>query len=120
MEPTPPAERKTNPPTAAVRDVEEEQRALTTALMEHPDPFVRLIAHISERQLALSETVRLGQAATNEAVSKLTDSVRDLTSEVHQLSAQVSTLTGRHNELESRFGGGNSHHEPERDEASVG
>ena len=125
MEPTPAAELKTNPPAAAVYDAEEEQRALTLALMTHPDPFVRLIAHISERQLTLSEIVRIGQDSTTDSIKKLSDRVGDLTSEVHQLTAQVSTLAGsqtalaaQHNALEARFSGGNSH-ASDSDEASA-
>ncbi len=37
------------------RDLVEEQSALTRALTSHQDPHIRLLAHISERQLALHE-----------------------------------------------------------------
>lgn len=68
------------PPKAEpVRDLDAEQRKLTQALMGHEDPHVRLLAHISERQLAFVEMLgefRQGLNANTAAVASMADSLK--------------------------------------------
>jgi hypothetical protein len=72
---------KTLPPPAEVEpDLVAEQRALTLALTSHADPHVRLLAHISERQLAFNELLTEFKTALNkntEAVAALTRVVEE-------------------------------------------
>lgn len=77
---------KTIPPQAetSTRDLDAEQRALTMALTAHADPHVRLLAHISERQMAFVEqmndfkkTVSVGLDACAKSIEDLTTAVRE-------------------------------------------
>lgn len=82
----------TLPPQAAPRNIDEEQRALATALAKHPDPHVRLLAHISERQMAFVEIlteVRNGQQA-------VVDSIESLTTELKRLSDRQDAIEDRY------------------------
>lgn len=99
---------KTVPPPAATssdRNLEEEQRALTLALTSHADPHVRLIAHISERQLSFvnllnefRKEVREGMAAQTKAIEELTrtvNSTRERQDE-HERQYPLSNGNGEH------------------------
>jgi len=73
---------KTLPPPAQTveRDLVEEQRALTLALTSHEDPHIRLLAHISERQLAFHEILsefRISIDRNTAAIESLTKTVED-------------------------------------------
>lgn len=68
------------PPPAAERDLVEEQRALTLALTNHADPHIRMLAHISERQMAFVELLSGFSntlAANTSAIEELTRIVRN-------------------------------------------
>lgn len=71
---------KTLPPPAVSveRDLVEEQRALTLALTSHEDPHIRLLAHISERQLAFHELL----SEFRNSLSKNTTAIEELTKTV--------------------------------------
>lgn len=72
------------------------QKALTIELYNHPDPNVRLIAHMSERQLGMMEILM----ATRTTVSALVTSVDDLTKAVRE-------VTGRQETFEKNYNNGN-------------
>ena len=69
---------KTLPPQAVARDLVEEQRVLTQELTGHPDPHVRLLVHISERQLAFNELL----LEFRRALEKNTTAIEQLTTTV--------------------------------------
>lgn len=90
------SQRKTDPPPRIMPyDPERDQRELTAALLEHGDPHVRLIAHMSNRQLGMVESISslagLLGGLTNE-VALLRVQVEQLTSQgIHKLQAARST-----------------------------
>lgn len=73
---------KTLPPPAdeQARDLVEEQRALTLALTKHQDPHIRLLAHISERQLAFTELL----SEFRKSLDKNTDAIERLSRTVEE------------------------------------
>lgn len=80
--------------SAASRDRENcachaDQDALGRQLANHPDPHVRIIAHMSNRQLALSEQM----ADTTKLVFKVAGVV-------HTLQQHVESMTGRMQQVE--------------------
>lgn len=83
---------KTIPPQAAVRDLDEEQRALTLALTSHPDPHVRLIAHISERQMAFVDLL-----------SEFRDTLKSNTAAIDELTIAVKKLGTRQDQHEEQY-----------------
>ena len=86
--------RKTQPPSAAEHEKAslEEQSALTMALQKHADPHVRLIAHISERQLTLS--YRMTEMLTE---------LREVRKEVKSVSDKIDSLSDGQGAIESRL-----------------
>jgi len=75
---------KTLPPQAAVRDLVEEQRVLTQELTGHQDPHVRLLVHISERQLAFNELLLEFKRDFQDALDKNTAAIEQLTTTVKE------------------------------------
>lgn len=73
---------KTLPPQAAVRDLVEEQRVLTRQLTGHADPHIRLLVHISERQLAFNELLLELRTEFRTALEKNTTAIGQLTATV--------------------------------------
>lgn len=84
----------TLPPGAVVYDEEQEHRKLTTALLNHADPSVRLIAHMSSRQLAMVEQI----SELTRAVTELKETVND------KFSNEFDALTERVVDLERDAG----------------
>jgi hypothetical protein len=84
----------TLPPGAVVYDEEEEHRKLTTALLSHHDPSVRLIAHMSSRQLAMVEQI----SELTRAVTELKDTVTE------NFANELDAVTDRVEELERAAG----------------
>lgn len=96
-----------------------DQEALGRLLAEHPDPHVRIIAHMSNRQLALSESVgdltklifktagavHTLQERSSNVIGELrtvTTTLEKLVVSVDGMSAAVKALTEKHNSLEER------------------
>jgi hypothetical protein len=71
------------------------QKALTQELYDHPDPHVRLLAHMSERQLGMMELV-LDTRKT----------VQTVATTVEELATTVNDLTGRQELLERKLNNG--------------
>ncbi len=79
----------------------EEQRALTVALTNHPDPHVRLVAHMSERQLSLNELITAVRFEMREGFKAL--------------GVKIDGLAGRQDTLERNYsnGAGADSHAPD-------
>lgn len=80
------------------RDLLQEQRALTLELTSHADPMVRMVAHISERQLSLHELLSEMRKETKDGLGVLSRQFNDL-------SEKVQALSGRQDEVEARYNG---------------
>lgn len=72
-----------------------QQKADTAALLSHSDPHVRIIAHMSERQLAMHYL--------------LTDIRREMRDGFSALNEKVEALSGRQDTLESHYQNGAGH-----------
>lgn len=79
---------RTRPENVDPRDYAKEQLELTRRLYDHPDPHVRIMAHISERQLAMMEVL----TSVSAAVSELSDSVKSLHNKVDELATRQTDL----------------------------
>lgn len=97
---------QTVPPSASNEPIDaslEEQQRLTLALSQHADAHVRLIAHMSERQLDLS--YRVGELAR--AVESLKDTVNrratELGEKIDALSAEQQDLASRQDHIEDQL-----------------
>ncbi len=66
-----------NPPPPEQRDLDAEHRGLIELLANHPDPKVRVLAHISTRQFELSERLSDMQRSMTTGFSELTREMRD-------------------------------------------
>lgn len=99
-----------------------DQEALGRLLAEHEDPHVRIIAHMSNRQLALSESVgdltklifktagavHTLQERSSNVIGELrtvTTTLEKLVASVDGMSAAVKALTEKHDTLEERVDG---------------
>ena len=84
----------TKPPSAPIYDAFAEQQRLTTDLMNHPDPNVRLIAHMSNRQLGMSEQLREVVEKQGAIMTALDDLKRQAVarSELEVLAARVTRI----------------------------
>jgi hypothetical protein len=74
------------------RDLVEEQSALTRALTSHQDPHIRLLAHISERQLAM-----------HELLSELRKTITENTKVLAELKRTVEERGVRQDEHERQY-----------------
>lgn len=81
------------------RDLENEQRAVTDQLREHQDPMVRMLVHISDRQLASSEILREVRDLTKAAVAAAHEAIA-LAREAQQTAAETRA---RQDSLDARF-----------------
>jgi len=89
-----------------------DQEALGRLLSEDPDPHVRIIAHMSNRQLALAESIgdltklifkTAGAVHTlQEHSSNVTGELRRVTTTLEGLVASVDKLTGAVDSLSSK------------------
>lgn len=96
-----------------------DQDALGRQFANHPDPHVRIIAHMSNRQLALSEkmgdttkmlfkvagvvhALQEQSSTTNLELRRMSDSLLALTASVEKLVEAVGMLTVQHTELAAR------------------
>lgn len=81
-------------------DLLQRQKALTFELYNHSDPHVRLLAHMSERQLGLMELL----IDTRKSVTTMATSMEDLATSVRE-------LTGRQDTVEQRLNNGDGGHQ---------
>lgn len=96
-----------------------DQDALGRQFASHPDPHVRIIAHMSNRQLALSEqmgdttkmvfkvagAVHALQEQADRTTAELRlvrDGIAQMTAAVEKLTEAVGTLTTQHSDLVDR------------------
>lgn len=98
-----------SPPPPEERNLEVEHKQLMLQLADHPDPHMRILAHMSSRQFELSERitdlvteVREGFAALN---SKVEQGVRDLKTQVAQLDKDFIELEEEVDDHERRLNG---------------
>lgn len=101
------------PPPPAERDLEAEHKALTLQLADHPDPKVRILAHISTRQFDLSERLssleREIRSGFGSLQSALNQTKRDLGDKIDKLDKDFIDVDERTSELERHsLNGGSS------------
>ncbi len=100
-----------NPPPPG-RDLDAEHRALTLQIADHPDPRVRILAHISTRQFELSERLSTMQRELAEGLSDikraLSETKRDLGDKIDKLDEGFMDVEERTEELERRSLNGSS------------
>ncbi len=99
LSPPPPA-----PPEK--RDLDAEHKQLTLELADHPDPKVRILAHISTRQFELSERVSALQTSVNEGLEALgrqmSEGFRDMRDRIAALDTGFTDIEERTSNLEER------------------
>ena len=79
-----------------------DQELLGRALADHKDPHVRIIAHMSNRQLAMAEQISdltRGIFRVAGGVSRLEEKLGDARGEVREVAAGLSSLTTAITEL---------------------
>lgn len=79
-----------------------DQELLGRALADHADPHVRIIAHMSNRQLAMAEQIgdlTRGIFRVAGGVSRLEEKLADARGEIRDVSAGLSSLTTAITEL---------------------
>lgn len=79
-----------------------EQQRLTLALAKHAEPHVRLIAHISERQLAMSEQISEMVRAQGELLSLVRD-LKPLVEQIPSVNERLEQLVQEQEQVESRI-----------------
>ena len=89
------AAERTRPANEIPSDEEllERQKKLTYELYDHPDPHVRLMAHMSERQLGLVEMF-MGVRAD---LQKLSETVAANTEIVREIGGRLEVVERKHN-----------------------
>ena len=85
-----------NPPPPEQRDLDSEHRGLIELLANHPDPKIRILAHISTRQFELSERLSSMQKTIDEGFKLLRD-------KVDALDAGFTDVEDRTEALEERL-----------------
>jgi uncharacterized phage infection (PIP) family protein YhgE len=92
------------PPPPADRDLDAEHKALTVQLADHPDPKVRILAHISTRQFDLSERLSAMQQEIKDGFASLKSTLdqtkRDLGDKIDKLDRDFVDVDERTTELE--------------------
>ena len=93
------------PPPPAEQDPEAKHKALINELAEHPDPRVRILAHISTRQFELSERMTSMQQDIKQGFDGLKrqvdDGFRDLRDKVAALDEGFTDVEERTTALEA-------------------
>lgn len=96
------------PPPPAEQDPEAKHKALVNELAEHPDPRVRILAHISTRQFELSERMTSMQQSIDQGFeglkSKMNEGFRDLRDKVAALDEGFTDVEDRTTALEKERG----------------
>lgn len=87
------------PPPPAERDLEAEHKALVTQLADHPDPKVRVLAHISTRQFELSERMSAMQQAIDRGFESLQ---RQMSEGFTNLKDRIAALDEGYTDVEER------------------
>ncbi len=94
------------------RDFEAEHKALIVELADHPDPKVRILAHLSTRQFELSERLSTMQRDVVEGFAELkrlfNETKRDLGDKIDKLDQGFTDVEERTEELERRSLNGSS------------
>ena len=92
------------PPPPAEQDPEAKHKALVNELAEHPDPRVRILAHISTRQFELSERQSAMQQSIDQGFkdlhNKIDDGFRTLRDKVAALDEGFTDVEERTKALE--------------------
>lgn len=86
------------------------QDELTKLLLEHEDPHVRILAHMSSRQLAMvesinnvNETLRMLVSAQNSLKGKVESGFRDVNERIDGLAEKHSIIETRFDDFENEF-----------------
>lgn len=87
-------------PPAPERDLDEEHKQLVVQLADHPDPKVRILAHISTRQFELSERLSAMQKVVDEGFAAMKEGFRDLKDRVNALDNGFTDVEERTSALE--------------------
>lgn len=82
----------TLPPQTKIYTVEEEQQRLAEGLRNHPDPVVRLVAHMSERQLSFHELLSDFKQEVKEALTSMSGKIDQLVQDKEALEGRTDTL----------------------------
>lgn len=94
------------PPPPEQRDMEAEHKALTLELADHPDPKVRILAHLSTRQFELSERLADLARSTRDGFDELKREMRqgfsDLKDKVLELDNGFTDVEERTSLLEEQ------------------
>ncbi len=102
----------TMPPPPMPASTEVEHKAVTIELADHPDPHVRVLAHISTRQFDLSERINDLQkhidAKFDELHRLLGQEFRDVKARIAELDRGYIELDGRTEALEKTQMNGSS------------
>lgn len=105
-------EAETLSPPPSERDFEAEHKALTVELADHPDPRVRILAHLSTRQFELSERMTTMQRDISEGFAELkrviSETRRDLGDKIDKLDEGFIDVEERTEVLERRSLNGSS------------
>ncbi len=94
------------PPPSAERDMDAEHKQLTLELADHPDPRVRILAHLSTRQFEISERLSMMEQTVakgfEEVGRKISEGFRDLRDKVDALDQGFMDVEERTSALEVR------------------
>lgn len=106
------AETMSPPPPAPERDLNAEHKGLIIELADHPDPKVRILAHLSTRQFELSERMSAMQRDITEGFAEikriLSETKRDLGDKIDKLDEGFTDVEERTEQLERRSLNGSS------------
>lgn len=90
------------PPPAEKPDLDAQHKQLVQMLADHPDPHMRILAHISSRQFEMSERISDLTKMVEEKMSGLSAQLQDVKDRVLALDEGFVDIEERTSDLEKR------------------